>query len=145
MWTIEDYLPTALDRINTSSMIVRVTVAGTSTMVLADATGVSQDIMLKMYSSHLKSDIVTLAHHGIWVDTPEMYNTVKAPVLLWPSNLESANTYYLHDFSRPAILAALDNATDVYLAMGTDNKFDLPYKIVNNKDAFMNDILTARP
>ena len=139
IWTVEDYLPAALDRINTSSMIIRITVAGTSTMILADATGISKQIMLKMYSNHLKSDIVTLAHHGVWVDTPEMYNTIKAPVLLWPSNLTSAREFYVHNYSRPAILAALENATDVYLAMGTDNKFDLPYKIVNNKDAFMTD------
>ena len=139
IWTVEDYLPAALDRINTSSMIIRITVAGTSTMVLADATGVSKQIMLKMYSNHLKSDIVTLAHHGVWVDTPEMYNTIKAPVLLWPSNLTSAREFYVHNYSRPAILAALENATDVYLAMGTDNKFELPYKIVNNKDEFIAD------
>lgn len=144
LWTIEDYLPTALDRINTSSMIIRITVTGTSTMVLADATGYSKAIMLKMYNKHLESDIVTLAHHGIWVDTPEMYNTIKAPVLLWPCNLASAQTYFVHDYSRPAILAALENATDVYLAMGTDKKFDLPYKIVNNKDDFMNNTLAPK-
>ena len=137
LWTIEDYLPEKLDRINTSSMIIRVTVAGTSTIVLADATGFSKEIMLKMYNSHLESDIVTLAHHGIWVDTPEMYNTIKASVLLWPSNKTEANTYYVHDFSKRAIMAALNNATDVYLARGTDKVFKLPYTIINNKEAFM--------
>jgi beta-lactamase superfamily II metal-dependent hydrolase len=143
IWTVEDLLPTALDRINTSSMIIRVTVAGTSTMVLADATGVSKQIMLNMYGSHLESDIVTLAHHGIWIDTPEMYNTVKAPVLLWPANTAGANEGYTHSYSRPAILAALENATDVYLSKGTNNVLKLPYKTVNNKEAFIQENLTS--
>ena len=142
MWTIEDYLPTALDRVNTASMIIRVTVAGNSTMVLADATGFSKGIMLQMYDEHLKSDIVTLAHHGIWVDTPEMYEKVDAKVLLWPANTAMAQEYYVHYYSSPAIAAALNAATDVYLAMGTDNRFELPYVFQNNKDAFISNILT---
>ena len=144
IWTIEDYLPTALDRINTSSMVIRVTVAGTSTMVLGDATGISKQIMLKMYNEHLKSDIVTLAHHGIWVDTPEMYTAIAASVLLWPSNTASAREFYYAlepsktTFSQPAIKEALNQATDVYLAKNIDNKFSLPYTHINNKEEFMN-------
>ena len=145
IWTIEDFLPTALDRINTSSLIIRVTVAGTSTMVMADATGVSKQIILKMFNSHLKSDIVTLAHHGIWIDTPEMYTTINAPVLLWPANTAGANEGYNHYYSKPAITAALECATDVYLAKGTDNILSLPYKPVNNKEAFMQNTLGVSP
>ena len=141
IWTIEDYLPTALDRINTSSMIIRVNVAGTSTMVLADSTGYTNNIMLAMYDSYMKSDIVTLAHHGIWIDTPEMYGKIKADVLLWPANTAGAIEGYTHYYSSPAVKAALDAATDVYLAKGTDNKFELPYVIQNNKQEFMENTL----
>ena len=141
LWTVEDYLPAALDRINTSSLIVRVTVAGSSTIILADATSVSKNIMLKMYDSHLKSDIVTIAHHGVWVDTPEMYNKINAPVLLWPSNTKRSVEFYNSNYSKPAIQAALDNATDVYLSKGTNNILTLPYTPVNNKEAFMQNTL----
>ena len=143
IWTVEDYLPSTLDRINTSGMIIRVTVAGNSTMILADATSVTNAIILKMYDSHLKSDNVTLAHHGIWVDTPEMYKKINAKVLFWPSNTEQANKYYNQDYSRPAIQAALDAATDVYLAKGTDNKFELPYVFKYNKEEFIGSTLTS--
>ena len=142
IWTIEDYLPTALDRINTSSMIIRVTVAGYSTMILADATSVSNEIILKMYNSHLKSDSVTLAHHGIWVDTPEMYNRISAPLLLWPCNTARSKEFYEQEYSRPAIQAALDNATDVYLSKNVTNKFNLPYTPINNKEEFIQSTLT---
>ena len=143
IWTVEDYLPSTLDRINTSGMIIRVTVADNSTMILADATSVTNAIILKMYDSHLKSDNVTLAHHGIWVDSPEMYKKINAKVLFWPSNTEQANKYYNQDYSRPAIQAALDAATDVYLAKGTDNKFELPYVLKYNKEEFIQSTLTS--
>ena len=139
--TVEDYLPTKLDHINTTSMIIRVTVGGTSTTVLADASDTTKKILLSMYNSHLKSDMVTLAHHGVWVDTPEIYKRIAAKVLLWPSNTASAQQYYNKNYSRPAITEALNQATDVYLARGTDVKVDLPYKTVGNKQAFMNSVL----
>lgn len=134
--TVEDFLPTKLDNVNTTSMMVRVTVAGTSTLITGDATSTLNDVVLKMYNSHLKSDIVTLAHHGIWVDTPELYRRVKASVLLWPCNTSRAKEFYNKNYSKTTIRTAIDLATDVYLAKGTDNNFALPYKHVNNKAAF---------
>ena len=144
--TVEDFLPTTLDNVNTSSMIVKVTVSGTSVMVLADATKAMKEIVLKMYSSHLESDMVTLAHHGIWVDTPKMYNTVKADVLLWPANTTRAKEFYhgtSTSYSKETIRAALNQAKDVYLARGTDTKMDLPYKLKNNKQNFIDTVLNG--
>lgn len=146
--TIEDYLPGRIDNINTSSMIVRVNVKGTTTMVLADATSTLNEILLAMYNSHLESNMVTLAHHGIWVDTPEMYKRVSAEVLLWPSNTKRAQEFYHGNrapsnttYSKPAINEALKQATDVFLARGTDTVLSLPYKTVGNKQDFINNVL----
>ena len=144
--TVEDFLPTKLDNLNTSSMIVRVTVAGMSTMALGDATKNTKTIVLQMYSKHLKSDIVTLAHHGVWVDTPEMYTAVGAKVLLWPSNTESAKDFYHGNtttYSKKAIREALNQATDVFLARGTDTLLTLPYKTVGNKQNFIDTVLNG--
>ena len=144
--TVEDFLPTKLDNLNTSSMIVRVTVAGMSTMALGDATKNAKTIVLQMYSKHLKSDIVTLAHHGVWVDTPEMYTAVGAKVLLWPSNTESAKDFYhgkTTTYSKKAIREALNQATDVFLARGTDTVLTLPYKTVGNKQNFIDTVLNG--
>lgn len=144
--TIEDFLPTKLDNLNTSSMIVRVTVAGMSTMALGDATKNAKTIVLQMYGKHLKSDIVTLAHHGVWVDTPEMYTAVGAKVLLWPSNTESAKDFYhgkTTTYSKKAIREALNQATDVFLARGADTVLTLPYKTVGNKQNFIDTVLNG--
>ena len=134
--TVEDFLPTKLDNVNTTSMMLRVTVAGTSTLITGDATSTLNEVVLQMYNSHLKSDIVTLAHHGIWVDTPELYKRVKASVLLWPCNTKRAKEFYNKNYSKTTIRTAIDLATDIYLAKGTDNTFALPYQHVNNKAAF---------
>lgn len=136
IFTIEDYLPTQLDRINTSSMIIRITVDGYSTMILADATSVTNDIILKTYNTHLKSDAVTLAHHGVWVDTPEIYEKIDAELLLWPSNTASSRSYYKQSYCKPAIDAALAAATDVFLSRNKDITLPIPYEPVGNKEEF---------
>ena len=143
IWTVEDLRPTKLDRINSLSTIVRVTVKGYSTMVLADATDTSKAIMLKMYPKHLKSDMVTLAHHGIWVTTPEMYEKIGAKTLIWPANASTAKNYYQnHSSCRTVMDKALSKATDVYLVNKSgDVKLTLPYSPVGNKSSFVNSYL----
>ena len=136
IFTIEDLLPTQLDRMNTSSMVIRVTVNGYSTMILADATSVTNEIIMKTFNSRLKSDAVTLAHHGVWVDTPQIYQKIDAKLLLWPSNTVSSRSYYTQDYSKPAIEAALNAATDVFLSKGKDVTLPIPYEPVGNRDEF---------
>ena len=143
--TVEDFLPTKLTHVNDSSMVIRVTIEGQSCMVLADAADGMKGIILKMYNSSLKSDMVTMAHHGVWDTTPELYNKIKGKVLFWPSNTASAKEFYgKSDTSeaKKAIVAALNNATDVFLAKGTDTKLMLPYTPVGNKSKFMQDTLS---
>ena len=143
--TVEDLLPTKLPHVNEASMVVRVTVAGQSTMILADASTSMKGIIRSMYDTHVRSDMVTLAHHGVWDTTPELYNEIKGKVLFWPNNTEGARMYYTDKSSssgaRQAIQAALDNATDVFLAKGTDTKLNLPYTPVGNKQSFINSTL----
>ena len=143
--TVEDILPTQMPYVNDTSMVVRVTVAGQSTMVLADASTNMKNVIRSMYGSHVKSDMVTLAHHGVWDTTPELYNEIKAKVVFWPNNTAGARMYYTEKSTtsgaRKAIQAALDQATDVFLAKGTDTKLNLPYTPVGNKQSFINSTL----
>ena len=143
--TVEDLLPTALPHVNEASMVVRVTVAGQSTMILADAADHMKGIIRSMYDTHVRSDMVTLAHHGVWDCVPALYNEIKGKVLFWPNNTAGARMYYTDKSSssegRRAIQAALDNATDVFLAKGTDTKLMLPDTPVGNKSSFINSTL----
>ena len=142
--TVEDLLPTKMPFVNDTSMVVRVTVAGQSNMLLGDASTNMKNIIRSMYDSHVKSDMVTLAHHGVWDTTPELYNEIKGKVLFWPNNTEGAKMYYNKSSTseaRKALAAALNNATDVFLAKGTDTKLILPYTPVGNKKSFISSTL----
>ena len=142
--TVEDILPTQLPHVNESSMVIRVTVAGQSNMMLGDASSTMKGTILDMYDNHVKSDMVTLAHHGVWDCTPELYNIIKGKVLFWPNNTEGAKMYYNKSSTseaRKALVAALNNATDVFLAKGADTKLNLPYTPVGNKQNFINTTL----
>ena len=143
--TVEDILPEKMPFVNDTSMVIRVTVAGQSTMMLGDASTNMKGVIRSMYDSHVKSDMVTLAHHGVWDTTPELYNEIKAKVVFWPNNTAGARMYYTDKSSsstaRKAIQAALNNATDVFLAKGTDTKLNLPYTPVGNKQSFINSTL----
>lgn len=142
--TVEDILPTQMPFVNDTSMVIRVTVAGQSNMMLGDASSNMKNIIRAMYDSHVQSDMVTLAHHGVWDTTPELYNEIKGKVLFWPNNTAGAQMYYNKSSTSAAkksLVAALNNATDVFLAKGTDTKLNLPYTPVGNKQEFMNSTL----
>jgi hypothetical protein len=114
-------------------------------MALADASSTMKGIVREMYDSHVKSDMLVLAHHGVWDNTPELYNEIKGKVLFWPNNTAGARMFYTDKSSssgaRQAIQAALNNATDVFLAKGADTKLNLPYTPVGNKQSFINSTL----
>ena len=142
--TVEDLLPKKMPFVNDTCMVLRATVAGQSTMLLGDASTSMKGIIRSMYDSHVKSDMVTLAHHGVWDNTPELYNEINAKVLFWPNNTAGAKEFYSKSSTseaKKALVAALNNATDVFLAKGTDTKLNLPYTPVGNKQSFINSTL----
>lgn len=136
LYTVEDVLPQTLDYLNTSSLVVRVNIGDHSMLALADTTHVSGDIMRNMFGSYLESDMVQLAHHGTYPGYASLYNTIKAPVLIWPSNLANAKA----QINEGAVAAAVSVATDIYIANSGTVTLDLPYTPINNKQQFLNSI-----
>lgn len=133
IYTVEDVLPTTLDYLNTSSLVVRVTMGDHSLLALADTTHVSSDIMRKMYGSYLESEMVQLAHHGTHPGYASLYATAKGKVLIWPSNYVNAND----QIENSAVVEALNQATDVYVANLKDITLTLPYVPINNKQEIL--------
>ena len=133
MYTVEDVLPKTLDYLNTSSLVIRVNIGEHSMLALADTTHISGDILRDMYGSLLESDMVQLAHHGTFPGYATLYNTIKAPVLIWPSNLQNAKA----QISNGAVAAAVSHATDVYVANSGNETLELPYTPINNKEQFL--------
>ena len=136
LYTVEDVLPSKLDYVNSSSLIVRFTVAGQTILALADATHTVSTILQNNYGSYLKSDIVQLAHHGTYPGHASLYTKINASTLLWPTNTANAKKQYSND----AVKEALNKAKDVYLSKDADVELTLPYSVKNNKQAFLKSI-----
>ena len=137
LYTPEDYLPAELfDYVNSTSLVIRVVVEGTSVLLLADTTHVSGRIMENAFGSYLKSDMVQLAHHGQFPSNSSLYKAVAAKVLLWPANYASGKALIKQHGG--VINTALSYASDVYVSDSNLTTLPLPYVIINNKDNELN-------
>jgi hypothetical protein len=131
LYTFEDCLPRALDEFNTTSLVCRVTLGGQTIMILGDSSERTSSILTSNFGSYLKSDIVQLAHHGYRGGTAGLYQAIDAPVLLWPSGWEAVPSMAKKAYNK----AAIDIATDVFVASNTIHDLILPYTPVGNKAA----------
>lgn len=135
--SVEDQLPAEdLGYINSSSMVIRVHIAGQTVLLLADTTSATAPVLIEMYGESLSSDVVQLAHHGMWAGSAMLYFYSMAPVLLWPT-LPSVAVDWLAD--KPA-MAAIEYASDIYIAGTGLTTLALPYSIVGNKQAVIADL-----
>ena len=88
LFGFEDYgMPHLLHNFNDTSLVFRVRVAGQKWMFLGDIAESGAPIFCARYGEGLKSDVVQVAHHGYPGGTDEMYDLIKAPVVLWPAPL----------------------------------------------------------
>lgn len=136
LYTFEDVVPSKLDYVNSSSLVVRFKVAGQTILALADATHTVSTVLQNNYGSYLKSDIVQIAHHGTYPGHASLYTKINAATLLWPSNTANAKKQYSND----AVREALSKAKDVYLSKDADVTLTLPYTVKNNKQTFLKSI-----
>ena len=58
--------------------------AGEQIFFPGDASERMSTILVAKYGTLLESDVIQVAHHGYGGGTPELYDTAKAPVVLWP-------------------------------------------------------------
>lgn len=137
LYTAEDMLPKALDYINSSSLVLKVKVGNSSLLALTDTTHASGDILRKMYGSYLKSDMVQIAHHGMYAGYPNLYETIQAKVLIWPSNAKCLK----QQRNDSTVKAALKYASDLYIVNASQNTtLNLPHTIKNNKQSVLNSV-----
>lgn len=137
LYTYDDYMPKMLDWNNTSSLVFRVKLEGKTCMVLADATHATGHILVDMYGNYLKSDMVQLSHHGVIGIIADVYNYIKAPVLLWPATDSAVRKFYKDSYN----VAALNHTKDLYVANKGITTLKMPYALKNNKSAVLNKIL----
>ena len=134
--TVEDFMPAKISDVNYATMVVRVTVAGKSTILLGDAYDDVAPFLTKTYGSYLKSDMVQLAHHGTYPGTTELYSAINAPILFWPSSADNVKSRY-NSSGHESLRKAISIAKDVYLASEGTVTLTIPHTLENNKDAFL--------
>lgn len=88
MSTPEDFVCTGKELIapNEGSVVIRITLAKTSFMVLGDAYPTTGDFMRDAYGEALQSDILQMAHHGFngAVSSDKFYDKIDPKICLWP-------------------------------------------------------------
>ena len=98
LYTPEDLYPDHIGEFtdfNDSSVVTRITVDGTSFMMLGDAYKNASDILCDLYGEALKSDVCQIAHHGWGGCSIELYDFVDPE-------------FYMMPFSEKAFRAILD-------------------------------------
>ena len=134
VYSVEDYYPEPLNFNNSSSLVLRLHAKGNTVMLLADTTHTSGARMMELHKDALKSDMVQIAHHGMWASYSQLYRYINAPVLLWPSNLTNAKKW----FGDSVVQTTIGIAEDIYLSGNTeDTVLTFPYEIKHNKADFL--------
>lgn len=131
IYTVEDLLPAEnYGYVNTTSMVIRVNIAGQSVLLLGDTTSASARIIEYAWGSNLQSDMVQLAHHGMWAGTSSLYESIQGKVLLWPTNIGTVPNW----LSDEPVMYALLYAEDLFIAdYNKLTTLKLPYQTVNNR------------
>lgn len=94
--TQEAHAPSKMQWVNDSSIITRMTANGVKTVFLADAESQTTNLLVKMYGSSIKSDIMQIAHHGYSGGSVELYKNIGAKWSLWPTSQECFNERTTH-------------------------------------------------
>ena len=91
MCSQESHSPNKMEWVNDSSIILRMTANGVTTLFLADAEAQTTNLLNNMYGSTLKSDIMQIAHHGYSGGSTSLYQKVAPKWTLWPTSQECFN------------------------------------------------------
>jgi hypothetical protein len=135
LFSVEDFLPTeCFDYVNGTSLVIRIECAGQSILLLADTTHTSGRIIENVYGDYLKSDMVQLAHHGMWASYLSLYQCAKADVVLWPNTKEGIKNGNSPWYNDKVVLGALEMAEDLYVSDVDNTTLTIPHTLTHNKD-----------
>ena len=87
----ESHVPNKMEWVNDASLIIRMNANGVKALFLADAEAQTTKLLLNMYGSTLKSDIMQIAHHGYSGGSVDLYKKIDPDWSLWPTNQTSFN------------------------------------------------------
>lgn len=135
LFTVEDYLPIQpFDYINSTSLVIRINCAGQSILLLADTTHSSGRILENLFGDYLKSDMVQLAHHGMWASNMSLYDRAKASTVLFPNTKGGIYNGGSSWYNDKVVVGTLAYASDLYVSGTVNSVIDIPHAPANNKE-----------
>lgn len=134
LYTVEDIIPEPITNPNDSSMVIRIKIGEDSLILLNDTCYASGPIIHDLWGAYLKTDIVQIAHHGMWPSVESIYHDIAGEVVLVP-NLCKYFKEYINDSRWVGVIdAALSYAKDIYVSGDKLMVHKLPYVFENNKE-----------
>ena len=119
-------------------------------MILGDADEVACKIMVDMHGDGLKTDIISIAHHG-WGGSIAIYAKCQPSVVMWPYTQKEANTQLAASATGyyPEINKSLCNQSNVKMLVVGDyghRTFNLPVVgLTDDRNANLNNLVTVWP
>ena len=122
----------AVNSINNTSTVFRMTLCGKTTLWLGDLGAGAGEKMLRCQGEKLKSDIVQMAHHGQGgVDRP-VYETISPKICLWPTprwlwDNDAGKGYNTHTFKTIIVQGWMKEigADEWYVSKDGEQKIEL--------------------
>ena len=135
LYTVEDILPRTLPNVNDSSLVIRLNVKDQTVMLLADTCYDSGPIMNDMWGDYLKSDILQIAHHGVWPSVESIYHSIQGETVLFPATHANIKNDIFDTRWGAVTNAALKYAKDIYVSGDRLEIIELPHVPVGNKES----------
>lgn len=134
LYTVEDIIPEPITNPNDSSMVIRIKIGEDSLIFLNDTCYASGPIIHDLWGAYLKTDIVQIAHHGMWPSVESIYHDIAGEVVLVPNLCKYFKEYITDSRWVGVIDVALSYAKDLYVSGDKLMVHKLPYVFENNKE-----------
>lgn len=113
LWCPEDFGNRIIEDYNDACVVFRMIVGDTTTIFLGDCRDKASPIVVDMYRTALKCDLITVAHHGYGGSVFSLYEYAAAEIVFWPN-------LYFDDREVNRRLLAMDCVKHHYLAADGD-------------------------
>ncbi|GEM_PF-3396463 len=110
---------------NTSSLCLRVNIAGNKIILPADCDEEANSILLRMYGHFLKSDILQVCHHGGWGGETEFYRNIDPELAIFSTSDELLPKYLQIKYNHDLVYDM--NVIEVHNNADRSRTFELPY------------------
>lgn len=127
LFTHESLFPTRPDYLNETSLVFRVRTGGQTVLFTADSELQSVTMLMSVFGTELKADILQLNHHGFTAIDPRFFDLVSPETVLWPSSQATVDVRKTESWRDGVYAYLLRLAKVCYVADGDAMILTLPY------------------